>query len=67
MERQEGIKNIRKGIQVDRQMKIDFKTTTGTSLVVQWLRLRTPNAGYAGMIPGRGINILHTVQCGQKK
>ena len=26
---------------------------TGTSLVVQWLRLRAPNAGGLGLIPGR--------------
>ena len=28
--------------------------TTGTSLVVQWLRLRAPNAGDLGSIPGQG-------------
>ena len=27
----------------------------GTSLVVQWLRLRAPNAGGLGSIPGQGI------------
>ena len=27
----------------------------GTFLVVQWLRLCTPNAGGLGLIPGRGI------------
>ena len=26
----------------------------GTSLVVQWLRLRAPNAGGPGLIPGQG-------------
>ena len=26
----------------------------GTSLVVQWLRLRAPNAGGPGSIPGQG-------------
>ena len=26
----------------------------GTSLVVQWLRLHTPNAGGLGLIPGQG-------------
>ena len=26
----------------------------GTSLVVQWVRLLTPNAGGLGSIPGRG-------------
>ena len=27
---------------------------TGTSLMVQWLRLHTPNAGDPGSIPGQG-------------
>ncbi|TEA36925.1 hypothetical protein DBR06_SOUSAS210044, partial [Sousa chinensis] len=26
----------------------------GTSLVAQWLRLHTPNAGGPGLIPGQG-------------
>ena len=26
----------------------------GTSLVVQWLRLQTPNTGDTGLIPGQG-------------
>ncbi|TEA31246.1 hypothetical protein DBR06_SOUSAS18710025, partial [Sousa chinensis] len=26
----------------------------GTSLAVQWLRLRAPNAGDPGLIPGQG-------------
>ena len=29
--------------------------STGTSLLVQWLRLHTPNAGVGGCIPGQGI------------
>ena len=29
-------------------------TTSGASLVVQWLRLRAPNAGDTGSIPGQG-------------
>ncbi|TEA37112.1 hypothetical protein DBR06_SOUSAS210283, partial [Sousa chinensis] len=43
-----------------------LKISFGTSLVVQWLRLRTPNAGDPGSIPGRGtrsrmpqLEILH--------
>ena len=32
----------------------------GTSLVVQWLRLRAPNAGGPGSICGQGTKILHT-------
>ena len=34
--------------------QIDFKIKTGTSLVVLWLRLHTPNAGGLGLIPGQG-------------
>ena len=34
---------------------INFKTGGGTSLVVQWVRLYTPNAGGLGLIPGQGI------------
>ena len=30
-----------------------------TSLVVQWLRLCTPNAGGLGLIPGQGTNVPH--------
>ena len=33
----------------------------GTSLVVQWLRLCTPNAGVMGSIPGQGTK----TQCSQ--
>ena len=34
----------------------DAKKTdhSGTSLVVQWLRLRAPNAGGPGLVPGQG-------------
>ena len=40
----------------------------GTSLAVQWLRLGLPMWGVGmGSIPGRGTNILHAMQCGQKK
>ena len=39
----------------------------GTSLAVQWLRLRTSAAGGAGSIPGRGTKIPHATQHGQKK
>ena len=31
----------------------------GTSLVVQWLRIRLSNAGDTGSIPGQGIKIPH--------
>ena len=39
----------------------------GTSLVVQWLRLRTSTAGGVGSIPGRGTKILRAVQPKKKK
>ena len=45
-----------------------FKNTKRrTSLVVQWLRLRTSTAGDTGSIPGRETKILHAAQHGQKK
>ena len=34
---------------------------TGTSLPVQWLRLRTSTAGGEGSIPSLGTKILHTL------
>ena len=33
--------------------------TFGTSLAVQWLRLKTPNAGDRGLIPVWVTKILH--------
>ena len=39
---------------------------SGTSLVIQWLRLCTSTTGGMGSIPGRGIKILHAVW-GSKK
>ena len=39
----------------------------GTSLVAQWVRLRAPNAGGPGSIPGQGTKIPHAMPCGQKK
>ena len=35
-------------------------------VVVQWLRLHTPNAGGTGSIPDRGTKIPHAMQCSQK-
>ena len=35
-------------------MRNSKNTFLGTSLVAQWLRLRAPNAGGLGLIPGRG-------------
>ena len=37
----------------------------GTSLVVQWLRLRASTAGGTGSIPGRGTKIPNAARCGQ--
>ena len=34
----------------------------GTSLVVQWVRLRTPNAGDQGSNPGRGTRSRNMLQ-----
>ena len=39
----------------------------GTSLVVQWLRLHTANAGDVGLISGRGTKIPHTCAARPKK
>ena len=40
--------------------------TLGTSLMVQRLRLRAPEAGGMGSIPGQGTKIPHATQCSQK-
>ena len=40
-------------------------TNYGTSLAVQWLRLRAPNARDMSSIPGQGTKIPHITQ--QKK
>ena len=34
-------------------LSLGFKIIPGTSLVVQWLRLRTPTAGNLGSYPGQ--------------
>ena len=39
----------------------------GTSLAVQWLRLRASSAGGAGSIPGQGTRIPHAAWRGKKK
>ena len=43
------------------------KTSIRTSLAVRWLRLRVPNAGGTGSIPGWRIKMLHAMQHGQKQ
>ena len=43
------------------------KSSLGTSLVVQWLRLHTPTAGATGSIPGLGNKNPHATECSKKK
>ena len=52
---------------VNMQDRIVHSTNTGTSLVVQWLRLHTSTSGGVGLIPEQGSMILHATQCGQTK
>ena len=40
---------------------------SGTSLAVQWLRLRATSTGSMGSIPGRGTKIPHAVRPKEKK
>ena len=40
--------------------------STGTSLVIQWLRLHTSNAGAAGSIPGQGTKTTHATDVAKK-
>ena len=46
---------------------LNLKYCTGTSLVVQGLRLPGSTAGGVGSIPGQGTEILHGTCCSQKK
>ena len=39
--------------------------SSGTSLVVPWLRLRVSSAGDVGLIPGQRTKISHAKGCGQ--
>ena len=50
-------------IQIHDQEKTGKDWTTGTSLVVQWLRLQASNAGGTGSIPGWGT----AMPCGVAK
>ena len=43
---------------LERQERLN-QTKSGTSLVVQWLRLCTPNAGHPGLIPGQGTRSIY--------
>ena len=49
------------------KLKGIFKDTTGTSLAVQWLRLRASTAGGMGLIPGQGTKIPHAARCSKNK
>ena len=40
---------------------------TGTSLAVQWLRLRTSTAWGVGLTPDWGTEISHALRCSQKR
>ena len=42
---------------------ISVNAFAGTSLVVQWLRLLTPNAGGTVSTPSQGTKISHAAQC----
>ena len=42
------------------------KSTLGTSLVVQWVRLCISTAGGMGSNPSQGIKIPHAIWCNQK-
>ena len=44
-----------------------FKLNLGTSLVVQWLRLRASSARGMDSMPGPGTNILHAACCSVAK
>ena len=41
--------------------------TKGTSLAVQWLRLRAPTVEGMGLIPGQGTKIPLATRCSQNK
>ena len=43
------------------------KQTSGTSLMVQWLKLCTSTAGNTGFSPSWGTKIPHATEHGQKK
>ena len=45
----------------------EIRNILGTSLVVQWLRLCTSNAGGMGSIPGQETKIPCAAWCGKRK
>ena len=54
---------------IEGRRKKNFKgvESSGTPLVVQWLRLCASSGGGKGSIPDGGTKIPQVVQCGQKK
>ena len=44
----------------------NYKTLIVNSLVVQWLRFHTSQAGGTGLIPGQKTDILHAMEHSQK-
>ena len=52
--------------QLSLMLACSLKQGPQTSLVVQWLRLCTPNAGGTGLIPGQGTKVPHAAWCSQK-
>ena len=50
-----------------RGLLINKNKEKGTSLVVQWLRLRPSTAGDWGSIPGQGAKIVHPACRHQEK
>ena len=55
------------GLLLEKQEKCVTKgIKTGTSLVVQWFRLCTPNAGAVGLIPGWRTKMPHAAWWGEK-
>ena len=51
---------------VTRKHNLSIKTSVGTSLAVQWLRLLALNAGGTGSIPGQGTKIWHFTSRSQR-
>ena len=51
---------------VERKELVQYPSS-GTFLVVQWLRLRTSNAGDEGLIPGQGTEIPHAAPASSSK
>ena len=57
----------RKELSKSSPQKAIIKLDTGTSLVIQWLRLHTSAAGGPGSIPGRGTRSCMLCSAAQKK